>query len=254
MNRSTVFLLSFAMIIGLSVTGYAQPRLTVATDDCPPYEFIAEDNNVTGFCTEVIMAVFKQMNVMFDADKIKIYPFARLEKNVLEGDVDAAYSLSFNEKRKAACHFPEESLIDTKWILFIRKKDEGKLIFNTFNDLKNKKIGIVRAYAYTPEFWQFLESEKNYEEVTNDEQNFKKLMADRIDYVAADHMNASSLLKKSGLSGQVAPLSENPIRVTPLYIIFNKQKVQQEFVNEFSVKLKEFKSSQDYKILYQKYF
>jgi polar amino acid transport system substrate-binding protein len=138
--------------------------------------------------------------------------------------------------------------------LFIRKSDEGKLKFNSFDDLKGKKIGVVRAYAYTPEFWKFMEAEKNFDDVVDDETNFKKLNAGRIDFVAAEYGNASMILRKLGLADKMIPLLQNPIRTTGLYLIFNKQKVSQKFTDDFSSNLKAFKATPAYKSIYQKYF
>ena len=88
--------------------------------------------------------------------------------------------------------------------------------------MKGKRIGVVRGYAYTPDFWQFLKTEKNYESVTHDEQNFKKLNSGRIDFVIAEYRNALMLLKKKGLSDEIKPLLSHPVYTTDLYIILKR--------------------------------
>ena len=105
-----------------------------------------------------------------------IYPWARAERFLFAGKIDALYSSSTSKKRREHCHFPEESLIVSPWVLFIRKEDQGKLKFDSFRDLKGKKIGVVRDYSYTPEFWEFLNAERNYQLAVTDQQNFKKLL------------------------------------------------------------------------------
>ena len=241
----------------IASNAHAQTRLTIATDDWPPYEFVEPNSPgkaVTGFSTEVVRAVLKKMQAEIAGD-IQLYPFARLERSVLEGTVDAIYSIAVNDKREACCYFPSESIIDSVWVLYIRKEDEGRLKFASYDDLQGKSIGVVRGYTYSPEFWRFLETHKGLvDEANSDEMNFRRLMLQRIDYVAADLGNASALLKKMALSEKLVPLMNNPIRVTGLHIIFNKKNVSKKFVDDFSMHLKAFKASAEYKEIHKKYF
>nr|WP_320192386.1 ABC transporter substrate-binding protein [uncultured Desulfobacter sp.] len=174
--------------------------------------------------------------------------------SILRGRIDAAFSLSSNEKRRQACYFPNESLVDSQWVLFIRKEDEGKITFTSWNDLKGKKISVVLAYAYPPEFLKFLETEQNFETVIHDRQGFQMLNARRVDFVAAEYGNALALLEELKLSDQILPLLDHPISTMKLYIAFNKQTVRQQLVDNFSATLKIFKTTPAYEQLYKKYF
>ena len=151
-------------------------------------------------------------------------------------------------------HYPEEPLIKTRWILFIRKSDLGRLKFDSFDDLKGRRIGVVRGYRYTPEFWNFLKQEKNYEEVALEEHNFRKLEHGRIDYVASEYGVGNAILKKVGLKGKIIGLEKNPIRIDPFYILFNKNSVSPEYVKKFSDELRIFKSTARFDALRKKYF
>jgi polar amino acid transport system substrate-binding protein len=229
--------------------------LTIATDDWPPYEFKVDDpgkEHITGFSTEVIQAVLKRMNVGING-RINQYPWVRGEKMVIDGTVDMLYTASTNEKRAKITHYPKESLMESSWSFFIRKEDADRLKYNSFNDLKGKKIGVVRAYTYTPELWEFMEKEKNFDEVTNDELNVKKLMVKRIDYVAMDFGNGMALIKKMGLTDQIIVLKK-PIKTTSLFAIFSQKTVKKDFADKFSSELKAFKATTEYKTLFNKYF
>jgi len=251
-KSKAVFLILFLLLIGGGLS--AQARLIIATDEWNPYEYTGADGVVTGFSTEVVRAVLAGMNIGIAEDHIGMHPFARLEQYVIDGTVDAAYSLSRTEKREGACYFPAEPIINSRWVLFIRKSDEGRLGFTSFEDLKGRSVGVVRAYAYTPEFWACLEEEGNGSAVTSDEQNFRKLAAGRIDYVAAEYGNASGVIKELGLAGRIVPLSDNPIAEKELYLIFNKRKVSRSLVDDFSDALRAFKSTPEYDRLYRSYF
>lgn len=230
-------------------------ELSIATDDWPPYEFkVGDPGNeyVSGFSTEVIQAVLKKMNIGIKG-KIEQYPWARGEKMVIDGSVDMLFTAATSEKRAQVTHYPTESLMESSWSFFIRKEDEGKLKYDNFDDLKGKKIGVVRSYSYTPELWAFMEKEKNFEEVVGDEINVKKLMAKRIDYIAMDFGNGMALLKKMGLADKVVVL-KNPIKTASLYAIFSQKTVEKDFVDKFSAELKEFKKTPEYKSIFDKYF
>lgn len=238
--------------IGIPVTVDAQTKLTIATDNWPPYENVVNGVVTGGFSTEVLQAVLKYMHVEIIGN-IQAYPFARLESYILKGAIDAAYSLSSDRNRRQACYFPTEPLVKSQWVLFIRKENEGTLTFTSLDDLKEKTIGVVRSYAYTSEFWNFLEAEQNFEIVTSDTQNFKMLSAGRVDYIIAEYGNASTIMHKMELHDQIIPLLHHPIYTTELYVIFNKQTVQQQLVDDFSSALKVFKTTPVYESIYKKY-
>jgi len=250
--------IAFAMIISFVLSGVFAAdnrKMKIAVDIWPPYQFqvgVAGNESMTGFSTDVILAVFKQMNIVVDG-KISPYPWARAEAMVIDGSVDVLYTAASSDKRALITLYPSESLMESSWSFFVRKEDSGKLKFDSLSDLKGKKVGVVRAYAYTPELWAFLEAEKNYEDVIKDDQNVSKLVAGRVDYIAMDYGNGLALLKSMGLLDKVVAL-KNPIKPISLYAIFSKKTVDKALVDEFSEKLKAFKKTKEYQQIFDKYF
>lgn len=247
----------FPLIIFLLFPNWANAgtELTVGTDEWPPYEYVegaAGNDFVTGFSTEVILAVFNKMNIQVK-DRISLFPWVRGEIMLLNGELDMLYSAGSNPDRAQIVHYPKESLMETSWSFFIRKKDEGKLKYESFDDLKGKKIGVVRGYYYSPEFLEFIRTEKNFEDVAYDDQNLKKLVHGRLDYIVMDKMNGFYLIKKMGLSDKVVAIKK-PLNTVSIYAIFSKETVEKSFVDSFSAALGEFKTSFEYKLIYKKYF
>lgn len=233
----------------------ARDPLSIGTDDWPPYEFYQNNDPnqpITGFSTEIIRKVFQQLKIKHE--KIVIYPWVRAELLITTGKIDALYSVSTSAKRRQCCYFPDEPLIQSPWIFFIRKQDRNKLSFNSFDDLTGYLIGAVRSYSYTPAFWQYLETKGRYQLVGSDEQNFNKLLANRVDFVISEYGNGKSLIKKLKANDRIIPLKNNPIKITGLYIMFNKTKVSKNLVNIFSEDLKKFKQTMEYRSIYSKYF
>jgi ABC-type amino acid transport substrate-binding protein len=90
--------------------------------------------------------------------------------------------------------------------------------------------------------------------VSIDEQNFKKLLKHRIDYVVTGYSNGITLLKTMGIGDQVVPLEAKSLLEDYLYLIFSKKTVTQELVNQFSTALQRFKTTRTYHNIYEKYF
>ncbi len=243
---------SFSSIIALllislsSLTTFAQQSLKVGTDDWPPYEF-KQDGKITGYCTAIVEQVFGKMGVKMS--ELEIYTWARAEDYVFNGKIDVLYSSSKSDKREKYVHFPQEPLISSDWVMFIRKADKNKLKFNSLADLKGKKVGVVRGYSYTPEFWDFVKKEKNYDEVSNDKTNFKKLMGKRFDYLVSEYAVGLSIANELGVDDQVIALTGTPIKSTGLYVMFSKKTIDKPFVNNFSKELKKFKTTSAFKKL-----
>lgn len=228
----------------------AQTAMRLGTDDWKPYEF-QQETELTGYSVEVVQQVFKQMGI--EIASLQLFPWARAEWMVFNGELDAVFSVTKSQEREDACFFPSEALAQSDWVLFIRKSDVGQLKFDTFDDLKGKQVGVVREHAYTPEFWNFLNQERNVQEVAKDEQNFHKLAVNRVDFVAAEYVVGMSLLEKLGLTGEIVALTEHPLKSAGLFIMFSKKTVSAETVAQFSEALKQFKTTPAYQEIAAKY-
>ena len=185
---------------------------------------------------------------------LKEYPWARGLKNVYEGISDALFTAFPSEERKKHCYYPDEPLAIEKWVLFIRNEDKDSFQFRSYDDLIDKSIGVLRGASVSEEFWKFVKLHNNYQEVTVDELNFEKLMLGRIDCVVTSHSNGIVLVNKKGLKGKIVPLLTRIIKEDNLYIIFSKKITAPDFVKEFSHELKNFKRTNEYQRLYEKYF
>lgn len=253
MNKiNVIFIGCVFFLLASSMISCAGESLIIATDDWPPYEY-REGTKIVGFSTEVVEAVLKDMDVHIA--KIRVYPWARAEKLAFIGDVDMIFSASKSDKRMEFCHFPDEPLIISPNVLFIRKSDIGRLRFDSFSDLKGHRVGIVRDYAYTREFLDYLDAEKiKTLTALDDVMNFKFLMKGMVDYIPADLGNSRGIIKKLDINGQVYAFRGNPLKTAGLYALFSKKRIDITFVEKFSAHLKKFKATPSYQEIYDKYF
>lgn len=248
-----------AVVIGAAVawsalqaprTAHGAEVLKVATDVWLPYEDIS-NAEAPGFSTEVIGQVLQEMGVKTETRES---PWARAVKDVFEGKRDALYTAFWTEERASYCLYPTEPLTREKWVFFIRSADAEKLVFTSYDELKDRRIGILRGASVTEEFWEFVKRHRNYEEVKTDEVNFKKLEKGRLDYVVTSYSNGVMLVKEMGLTGKIQPLPSPIIKEDDLFIIFSKKTVAPEFVERFSASLRQFKKTDAYRAIHEKYF
>lgn len=115
-------------------------------------------------------------------------------------------------------YYPQESYIDISWNFFIRAADEGKVKFETFQDLGGLQIGITQGFSYTPEF---LGAGLNFQTVPRNTLQIGMLMARRIDAVP---MNTISTLYEEKKAGRLDELSylPKPLITKPYYNAFAK--------------------------------
>jgi len=222
--------------------------IDIVCDEWPPYQ-IVENNQVRGFSTKVVKTVLERMKV--NVNSLRAYPWKRALKMIEKGKADALFSANYTKDRTEFAFYPDEKIVNSLWVMWVREEDELK--FESFDDLLGKNVGIVRGYSYTPEFLNFVKKHDIYEEVADDEQNFRKLNAGRVDFISAELGNGLYIVKNLGLD-KIIPLVDNPIKSDGLYIIFNKNNVPEFFVEKFSDELKKLKQESLYKFLYDEYF
>jgi len=243
----------FFCLIACWFTVNAQSKeLALVVDSWPPYHFKQSDGSIGGFATEVMREVLENMGHTYT---IEIQPFPRVQLNVKKGVVDGSFTATVNEERKTYSYFPEEPITTSKWVFFINNKDKNRLKLDSYEDLKGHKVGVVRGYTYTDEFWEFLkENQIKYATVNKDEQIFKMLAKKRIDYAPGAVKNSMQLLKENNLETEIIPLHSFTMKEAGLYAIWSKKRVAATFVKQFSRALRKFKTSVKYKEIYSRYF
>ncbi len=170
-----------------------------------------ENDQVSGFSTKIVKTVFERME--FSVKSIKAYPWKRAMTMIEKNKTDALFSANYTEERSEFAFYPDEKIVNSPWVMWVREEDELK--FESFNYLLGKKVGLVRGYSYTPELWNFVKKHNIDEEVANDEQNFRKLNAGRVDYITAEFGNGFFTVRNTGIHG-IIPLKDNPVKADGL--------------------------------------
>lgn len=248
-------LLSIFFLFILPDNSHAEKIYNIGHVVFPPY-MIEENGKSSGFCTEIVRVLFKELNLKY---KITIYPMKRLMVEIEEGNVDVAYPF-WKWYIDQANFFPtEEPIIQTRWTFTIRKKDAVKFKFNiddlyTDKGIKGKRVGWVRGYVLGDvkgrDLHQFLVKNSTVRDVTTDEMNMIKLINNRVDYIVGEYGVSLYNSKKIEAKEQISSALTEPYTTLQHFLCF-KDKKDADLFNE---PLKKFKDSRQYKDLCIKYF
>ena len=191
-----------SVLLLFSLTAASAPaesaKLRMVCDEWPPYQ-IVRDGNVGGFSVELVTAALASMDVA--PDLIDAFPWKRAIHILRSGQADALFSANFTEDRLRFARYPSEPLVESPWVIWVRRGAEFS--FEKMADLRGKRIGVVSGYSYTPSFWQFIRKHAIVDPVTDDESNFRKLSAGRLDYIVAELGNGLFIRRSLGLDNLI---------------------------------------------------
>jgi polar amino acid transport system substrate-binding protein len=130
------------------------------------------------------------------------------------GDWDGTVALARTLERDSVFWFSDEPVIFGERVLFHLKR--VPFHWNTIEDLRGLKIGATLEYYYGEAFEQAEKAKQlTVERVPTDEQNFRKLLAHRIDIFPITREVGSYMLKTLFSPEEAASVTHHP---TPLYI------------------------------------
>lgn len=163
----------------------------------------------SGISIELIQQIFSKQGHEIEL----IYePWSRLLKDLDKGAVDILPAVWFKKERLESMIFSEPYLYNR--LVFVKAKGDS-FEFNSLEDLNDKVIGVVRAYAYDGKILDYPNA--TFAVAGTLASNLKKLTYKRIDLTLDDEytikFNASaSILKQLEFSKNA--LDETPLHVT----------------------------------------
>jgi len=213
--KQTAFIL-LILFVSNSLIADQQRKFVVIGDQEPVFRYYDENGQVKGIDIEIIDLVMNEMKRPYKFNLVN-----STERGVIEakrGNVDMLMSKIMKEDRKSFLIYPQETYRNIAWNFFIRKEDEGKIKYDSINDLKNLKVGATKSFAYTDEFWA---AGLNLEIVTNNSLQINKLIYKRFDIVP---MTTLSTLYDARRNKQLDKITYLPkvLVFTKLYNVFTK--------------------------------
>ncbi len=230
--------------ISLSAFGESG-KVTVVYTDWFPYTW-QENGVASGFEIETFKAVMKNMNM--EAEFVN-YPWQRCLFTLKEGKADALISLLKTPEREEFTIFPENHISLSRTVFF-STSDKNIKFTGSYEELKGLLIGVILGFTYGDAFDKAAYLEKD--ESRDTEMLLTKVLKARNDLGAENQAVVSASAKKMGVADKIRFL-EPPIHTQKLYVGFSKAKDLKKLSEDFSKQLGEFRNSDAYKAILEKY-
>ncbi len=176
------FLGGLILLAFLAQASAAEPQvMRLATDPWPPYSYGSDDGGdlERGITLDILNALGDRMNKDVVAN---LYPWKRVLLYLREGDYDITLPIQYKPEREEFLAFSDVLVEDRVYIWYLKNSGEKLSKWRNIDDLNSFKLGVVDGYTQGAEFDQAI-AEKRIpsEAATSSEENFKKLLAKRVD-------------------------------------------------------------------------
>lgn len=219
--------------------------VTLATVDWEPYyaEFLPNGGPTLEVTKEAFKAVGLKINIQF-------MPWLRAIANIKHGYIMGLFGSYITEERKKWAVFNDEPIAQTVSGIIARKNSTVEI--KSLEDLRKYEVSHLRGSSISPDFDKanFIKKRK----LSNEIQNVKMLLKNRIDFIAGDIYVFKNLTKKiDGAKKEDIKLVLN-LSSRKLYIGFSKKVPNHmELKNKFDKGLKIIKKSGLYLKILKKY-
>ncbi len=189
-----------------------------------------KNGKIEGIDVDVVRAIMDEIGIPYQIQLIEAT--ARGVHMAKKGEADMLIAKAFEEERTEYLVYPQESYRKAVWKFFMRKEDEGKIQFESYDDVRHLTIGATQNYAYSKEFW---EAGLTLDVITRNDFQMKKLLAKRTDLFPNMVVNTLQRAKLEGFDDKISMLPK-PVATLLLYNTFtvnstypDKEKIQAEY-------------------------
>lgn len=216
-SRLAAAMLGFLFAL-LSTASVAKDSILLASGELAPFAY--SNHARGGVINELVVAAFKASSIRAH---FHYMPWPRAIRHTREGLYLASSYWYYHGDREEDFYFSAPLLNDVE--VFVVRNDRFPEPLNSLEDLAGSDIGITRSYTYTQEL--FDKEQQNFfrlEVANNDEQNFAKLAAGRIDAFPVS-LYLANLYFKSLHPVQAANLRISKLRLgeRTCYVLFSKR-------------------------------
>lgn len=248
MKRLKLFYLIGICLFGFISTGAAETKLIIATGELPPYVSKQPENS---FLTDLFREIANEMDVRFE---FKFFPWKRCEINVEILNAWAAIPYVPTIERSQKFYFSEPLYTkQTKFFYYSPDKKKKNISYESLADLKNYRIGGVMGYFYHK---MFIDAGITLELIVQEEQNFRKLQAGRVDLVPALEILGWHMIEELFSSKEKEKFFtvDKPLHVGANYLMTSKHYPDtQKLLAKFNIALKKIKKNGVYQQIFEKH-
>ena len=236
------------VIMSCSLRG-EELTLLIQTEAWPPFIMQNNDLSASGHDVEILESVLNLMNIKY---KLEFIPWKRIISNLKLKKADALLGIISTPERKDFLIFPDEPISSGGYVIFYPKTTVFQ--FNDLSSLSGKRIGTIGGYSYSTEF----HNAKNFHQHPQVgksalENNFKKMLIDRLDLVIANKLVGLYTADKMQILDQIDYSDRYVSGETQFYLAFSKTEKHKTLAQNFNVQLKNFKQTAEYKKIQTRY-
>ena len=237
-----------ALLVFLSIQLAHADTITVAVEDknYVPY-YLWVDGKPQGLCVEVAKAAIREMG--HEVKFVRV-PWVRVLLSVEQKRVDAGLCGTKNAERAAYSYYPEEPLTSFDATLFVRSN--SPLQSPNVEGLEGLTFGLIKGYNYG-------ELDKDLErqglirlEARDRKALFQMLVKGRIDMILDSILPTFADARRFGVHTQIRPLFPS-LSESLGYLFFSQKPGHDEFAKKFSAALREFKQTDEYSTIKERY-
>ncbi|HET9239434.1 MAG TPA: transporter substrate-binding domain-containing protein [Oligoflexus sp.] len=191
---------------GSSVTAEGMPPrapIEINFPDFPPYYFKDSQGRRQGITTDTLSQCLNAIKRPFIFVDL---PIERMQISMQEGFIDI-HTYSYSEARESFVDFGHQELFRTEYRPFVRA--DSNISITKPTDFDSLRLGHIIGLRYSPMFMKYVEERRKartVDEAASTEQNFRKLLAGRIDAFVNAVEPALYAAQRLGLKDQVKVL------------------------------------------------
>lgn len=226
-------------------------KITVATgNDALPYAYLDENGKYDGYDVAVVKAIDKKLKDYSFTFEGSDFPttLSNLESNKAQM---AAYEYEVNDERKEKFVYGDVGYV--VWDTYISYDPDKGETYNTFDDLKGKKVYVTTSTNQAAMAENYLKDHPDaftlvYGEYSN-EQIVQALTSGAVDATLAPKYQIDNYNKTFDVHLNIG---DKPVHNSDAYLLFNK-KTDTKLIEEVNKALKELKEDGTIKKLSEKY-
>jgi polar amino acid transport system substrate-binding protein len=169
----------------------------------PPYYFKDAQGRRLGITTDTLtlcLNAIKRPFVFVDL------PIERMQVGMQEGFIDI-HTYSYQRTRESFVEYGHQELFRTEYRPFVRA--DSTISIQKLEDFDSLRLGHIIGLRYAPAFMNYVEKRRKartLDEAANTEQNFRKLLAGRIDTFVNAYEPALFTAQNLGFAAQIKAL------------------------------------------------
>lgn len=205
-----------------------------------------EGDQIVGVGADLLRLIFAELKVQVQSPYKG--PWKRVQHYAKKGEIDVLTTLYKNAEREQYLDFSSVPYMNDSNVIWVKKGKEFP--FEKWEDLSGKSGGIAIGDSFGAKFDEFMK-QLSFEQVANIEQNFKKLVGERIDYAPAGLYTGMMTIKCLGFENELKYLSK-PLLAEGLFIAISKKSKYRKYLPEIEKAIRKFKDDGTIKALIEK--